>query len=262
MKDATFHSYSWGYDGTEQQYGTTITRFRKDPVQYEATIIVRGSVAQRKNTLDHFLETTEVDIINKKPGKLIIGEYYINAYMISSSTAPYDGADWTQKDVTFFCPYPFWIMEISNSFEPSTGEAQDSGEFLDYEYDFSYDYSQASGGNVIWIVDHYAPCEFLMTIFGPAEDPRLTINGNPYQVYTTLGDNDYLQIDSRNNSITAFLNNGTRQNLYDMRPKYPNPSVFTPIKPGNISVQWPGSFGIDLTLYLERSEPKWNYKTS
>lgn len=256
VKDAVFHSYSWGYDGEGQQFGTKITRFRKDPIEYEATIIIRGSVDSRKDTLDQFLESTEYDIINKSPGKLIIGDYYINAYMTSSSTAPYEGADWTQKDVVFLCPYPFWIKEESKSFPPvsNTGSQET---FLDYEYDYDYDFTLPPIGNTIWSVDHYAPCEFLMTVFGQCVDPRILINGSPYQVYTTLAPGEYMQIDSRKNSITKILTNGTRQSLYDLRPKYPNPSVFSPITPGNIAIQWPGSFGFDLTLYLERSEPKW-----
>lgn len=257
MKDAIFHSYSWGYDGTDKQYGTKVTRFTKKPIEYEASIIFRGSINNRKANLDHFLETAEQDIIQKTPGKLVVGDYYINAYVLSSSTAPYEGADWTQKDATFFCPYPFWIKEETKSFMP-IAEGSQTDEFLDYEYDYQYDYSVQSGGGVIWQVDHYAPCEFLMTIFGEAADPRITINGHPYRIYTTLLANEYLQIDSRNNKIIKYLANGTQQNIYDLRAK--SESVFEPITPGNIAVSWPGSYGFDLTLYLERSEPRWSTK--
>ena len=111
---------------------------------------------------------------------------------------------------------------------------------------------------MIWKVDHYAPCEFLMIIFGPVADPRIVINGHPYQVYDTLLENEYMQIDSRKNTVIKYMANGTRQNLYDLRAKME--SVFEPITPGNIAVNWPGSYGFDLTLYLERSEPRWKVK--
>lgn len=116
------------------------------------------------------------------------------------------------------------------------------------------------GGDVIWNVDHYAPCEFLMTIFGPAVDPRVVINGHPYQVYTTLDANEYLQIDSRANTVVKYLANGIQQDIYDYRAK--QESVFDPITPGNISVVWSGEFGFDITLYCERSEPRWKTKTA
>ena len=72
---------------------------------------------------------------------------------------------------------------------------------------------------MIWNVDHYAPCEFLMTIFGPAVEPRIVINGHPYQIYTTLDENEYLQIDSRNNQVIKYLANGIQQDIYDLRAK-------------------------------------------
>lgn len=257
VKDVVFHSYAWEYDTVEKQYGVDITRFRKQPKQYEASIIFRGSVEKRKQNLNNFTELAEQDVVNKTPGKLICEEHYINAYVISSDTYPYEGADWTQKDAVFLCPYPFWIREETRSFLPIQ-ESENPDHFLDYEYDYLYDYSAPDGGSAIWKVDHYAPCEFLMTIFGPVADPRIVINGHPYQVYDTLLENEYMQIDSRKNTVIKYMTNGTRQNLYDLRAKID--SVFEPIKPGNIAVNWPGSYGFDLTLYLERSEPRWKVK--
>ena len=113
---------------------------------------------------------------------------------------------------------------------------------------------------MIWNVDHCAPCEFLMTVFGPAVDPRIVINGHPYQIYTTLDSNEYLQIDSRANTVVKYLANGIRQDIYDYRAK--QESVFDPITPGNISVVWSGEFGFDITLYCERSEPRWKIQSS
>lgn len=261
VKDAVFHSYAWGYDGVEKQYGVDITRFTKDPAEYEATIIISGSIEQREKILDDFLETTEKDIIKKTPGKLIVGDCYINAYMLSSSTTPYDNADWTQKEVVFLCPYPFWIIEETRSFPAlvSTATTQ-SDEYLDYEYDLSYDYTAPAGGNVMWIVDHYAPCEFLMTIFGPASEPRIMVNGHTYQVFVDLEANEYLQIDSRNNTVIKIYSGGIKENVYNKRAK--DASVFEPIEAGGISVIWSGDFGFDLTLYCERSEPRRTIKNN
>ena len=255
-----FHAYSWGYDGTERQYGTNISRFKKDPAEYEATIIFRGTVDQRKEALDNFLETAELDIINKSPGKLIVGDYYILAYVISSSTTPYDDSDWTQKDCTFLCPYPFWIHEEKKSF-PAILNNGESDSFLDYMHDYNYDYTMPYGGDVIWQVDHYAPCEYEMIVYGPCVDPRVVINGHIYQVYATLDENDYLKINSRENSAVQYLANGTQRDLYDYRVKITG-SLFDPITPGNVRVVWSGEFGFDLTLFCERSEPRWKIQDS
>ena len=259
MKDANFHDYEWEYDSIEQQYGIDITRFRKTAKEYEATIVFKGDLDTRKRNLNRFFEIAEKDIIDKNPGKIIWDDYYINAYAVSSSTYPNDDSGWTQKDVIFLCPYPFWIAEESRSFPPIE-QSVASDEYLDYEYDYGYDYSTPTDGSEIWEVDHFAPCEFLMTIFGPVSNPRILINGYPYEVYTELGSNDYLQIDSRNNKVIKYLSNGTRQDMYNYRAK--QQSIFEPITPGNITVMWPGTYGFDLTLFCERSEPKWKMKSS
>lgn len=250
------HSSEWTYESVEKKYGVKITSFGKDVLEIPITMKYRGTERQIYQNADDLFAAAERDIINMNPGKLYIGEEYVTGYFVSHSSAQSSEFYGIQEELNFLAPYPFWIKEETKSFMPIT-EGSQTDEFLDYEYDYQYDYSVQSGGDVIWQVDHYAPCEFLMTIFGEAADPRITINGHPYQIYTTLLANEYLQIDSRRNAVTKFLANGTRQDLFDMRAKYPNPSVFEPITPGNIAVSWPGSYGFDLTLYLERSEPRW-----
>ena len=250
------HSSEWTYESIEQKYGVKITSFGKDVLEIPIIMKYRGTERQIYQNADDFFAAAERDIINMTPGKLYIGEEYVTGYFVSHSSAQSSEFYGIQEELNFLAPYPFWIKEETKSFMPIT-EGSQTDEFLDYEYDYQYDYSVQSGGGVIWQVDHYAPCEFLMTIFGEAAGPRITINGHPYKIYTTMLANEYLQIDSRRNAVTKFLANGTRQDLFDMRAKYPNPSVFEPITPGNIAVSWPGSYGVDLTLYLERSEPRW-----
>ena len=256
LKDANFHNYAWEYDSAEQQYGIDITRFRKVAKEYEASVIFRGNVEERKENLDLFTEAAEKDIINKTPGKVVYGSYYIRAYVSSSSTYPYDGADWTQRDIIFLCPYPFWIDEEKREFLPvHVNNAKNGTEFLYYPYGYNYDYSDPNGSDIIWSVDHFAPCEFLMTVYGPANNPLVMINGHTYQVYTELKTGEYMVIDSRENMVKKIQGDGTEINLYNSRAR--QESIFEPVEPGNVRVIWSGEFGFDLTLYCERSEPKW-----
>lgn len=217
----------------------------------------RGSEEERRKNLNQFYEITEKDIINGEPGKLVIDNSYIQAYITASSTYPDENNYWTTKNVKILCPYPFWITEENRSF-PSIAPGEEMGEYLDYEYDHEYDYTMTYGGDIIWKVEHFAPCEFLMTIFGPTVDPRIVINGHAYQIYTTLDENEYLQINSRKNTVIKYMANGIRQDIYDYRSK--QQSVFEQITPGDIRVVWQGDFGFDLTLFCERSEPKWKMK--
>lgn len=255
LKDANFHNYAWEYDGIEQQYGVDITKFRKEAKEYDASVIFRGSINERKENLNHFLEASEKDIINKTPGKIIYEDYYIRAYVISSSTYPYDGADWTQKDVVFLCPYPFWIREETRSFLPVESTSSYNTEFLGYPYGYLYDYSAPDATDLIWVVNHFASCEFLMTIYGPEDNPLVTVNGHPYQVFAELETGEYMTIDSRENRVEKHLPDGTSINLYNYRSR--QESIFEPVEPGSVRVMWSGEFGFDITLYLERSEPGW-----
>lgn len=94
-----------------------------------------------------------------------------------------------------------------------------------------------------------------MTIYGPVVDPIINIGNYPYKVDTTVEENEYLTIDGTKNTVERTLADGTIINEYNKR-SFEN-SVFRPIPPGNNSVLWSGDFGWDITLYQERSEPKW-----
>ena len=155
---------------------------------------------------------------------------------------------------------PVWIIEEKRAFQRITNGISEETH-LDYEHDYNYDYTMPYGGDVIWHVDHYAPCEYEMVIYGPCVDPSVVINGHTYKVYATLDDNDYLIINSRENSVVHYLSNGTQRDLYDYRAKIGD-SLFEPITPGNIRVVWSGEFGFDLTLFCERSEPRWKTQGS
>ena len=251
------HSSEWNYESIEKKYGIEITSFGKDPIEIPITMKYRGTEQEIYQNVDSFFEASERDVINMTPGRLYIADEYVTGFFLSHSSSQSNEFYGVQEELNFLVPYPFWIKEETKSFA-QIKESENPDGFLDYEYDYLYDYSAPDGGNVIWKVDHYAPCEFLMIIFGPVADPRIVINGHPYQVYDTLLENEYMQIDSRKNTVIKYMANGTRQNLYDLRAKME--SVFEPIAPGNVVVNWPGSYGFDLTLYLERSEPRWKVK--
>ena len=94
-----------------------------------------------------------------------------------------------------------------------------------------------------------------MTIYGAVDNPQVTVNDYAYQIMTSLESNEYMQIDSRNNTVLKYLANGVVQNVFDLRNK--ERSIFEPIPSGNLMVTWSGNFGFDITLFLERSEPVW-----
>ena len=251
---ANFHAYEWGYSGTEQALGVTVDQFTKQPLTYEMTVAVRGSESAKKEALNNILEITEQDVINMTPGKLYWNEHYLECYIIASETSPAEDFHGAERTMTIFAPYPFWIKEVSKEFYKVTVEEEEQ-DYLDYPYDYDYDYQLQSAGQSRWNVDHYAASEFVMTLFGYCQNPRVLIGDYPYQIFDTCEDGEYITIDSRNRTVTKTLNNGSTVNIFDLRAK--DNSVFEKIPGGNLLVTWPGTFGITIKLFTERSEPKW-----
>lgn len=255
IKEANFHKWEWRYQGTEQQYGVDVGRFEKEPCEYEATIYFRGSKAERSEALEAFHEASVQDIVNQTPGKLIWGAYYINCYVLESSTFPHDEiSNITVNEVTFFCPYPFWVREQAFAFSAGNSSAvTENG--LDYEYNYEFDYADEIITDSVNI-EHYLPCHFKMLIYGACTNPSVTIGGVVYQVFVTLGASDYLEIDSRAHTATVYRPGGIVENAYNAR--YKETSIFTQIPTGRNAVVRNSDFAISIVLFLERNEPKWN----
>lgn len=251
-KEANYHAWEWEAIGTELQYGMRVSAFSKDPAEYKTELVFNGPLAVRKAMIENLHEDFELDIRNNTPGRIIWGDYYIDCFITESSTGPDES--WTVNEINIFCPYPFWIEETTRSFMPQSAPGAQS--FLDYDYDYNYDYYYGSPGIANWQTGFPFPAEFKMVVYGPATDPSVTVNGYAYSFTDTLDATDYVVIDSRSNTIIKYLANGTTSSLFDARNK--TQSIFEPMPAGTLTFNWSGTFGFDLTLYKERSEPRWN----
>lgn len=252
-KTANYHKWNWGVNGTTLQYGIRVSDFKRDPATYETKLILNGSYEQRKALLEALHDDFELDVRRMRLGRIVWGDYYIDCYILMSSTYADGNTVWTDNDLTIYCPYPFWIREDAKEFYPQVtpeGEA-----FLDYPTDYDYDFYYGSPGLAKWVRDFPWDCEFRMTLYGPSINPQVTINGYSYIVYDTLDASDYITIDSRENTVVKHLANGVVKNIFDLRGKAN--SVFKRIPGGTLTLNWPGVWGFDLTLFEERSEPRW-----
>lgn len=264
IEESSLFSHSWNYDSDDAAsgYGGKIKKFRKGVQNREINIHIEGvGMESYKQAYDHIMEIFDEDIIDETAGKLYIDDFYMRCFITDGDPVYFvPGLDMCTYKFKLASEYPFWIHEESRSFPPISSSSEGEA-YLDYEHDYPYDYTMPYGGDVIWKVDHYAPCEYEMIVYGPCVDPRAVINGHIYQVFTTLDENDYVKINSRENSVVQYLANGTQRDLYDYRVKITG-SLFEPIMPGNVRVVWSGEFGFDLTLFCERSEPKWKTQNS
>lgn len=252
-RDANYHTWSWTVNGTDLQYGKRIANFSRDAAVYSTTLTFTGNPLKRKANIENLHEDFELDVRNHTPGRIIWGDYYIDCYITMSKTSPDDRPIWTDNDISIYCPYPFWIKEETKTFMPDVAPVGQT--FLDYEFDYEYDYYYAPG-TATWTRSFPFPAEFQLTIFGPCADPRVLIDGYPYQFFDTLTSTEYAVIDSRKNTVIKYNANGTQTNIFDLRNK--SESVFQQIPGGTLTFNWAGTFGFDLTIYQERSEPRWS----
>lgn len=252
MQTGDILDYEWAYTVRNKR----IRGFDKDVTERSFLISVFGGTEEEYGqNWNHLHNVFEKDVREGTPGQLFFGEHYLRCYIIASAKSEWEyDCLISDNELTLVTDYPHWIREAKKQFFPQDAPESEIG--LDYSYDYPYEYALNTAGTSIWVTDHFDSSEYQMTIYGPCSDPRVLINGYPIQVFDVLEANDYLIIDSRENTVMKYLANGTLQNLYDNRAK--QQSIFEKIPGGNLMVNWNGSFGFDLTLYQERSEPKWN----
>lgn len=215
--------------------------------------IHRAKTTSARVSLNNLTDIFAFDVATVIPGRLYINDWYIPCYFYGRET------DRWQTDNIISCEYklvtdhPCWIREETRHFY-HTSETEVS-EGIDFPFDFPFGFAKSNTGAEKWNIDHYTSSNFKITIYGPCVEPRILINGYPRQVFTSLEVNEYLVIDSRDSTVIKHLSNGTTVSVYNSRQF--QPSIFEKIPSGLLDIDWSGAFGFDITLYIERSEPKW-----
>ena len=250
-RTANYYDWSWKADGAKRQYGQRVSRFSRDPATYEADLIFHGNPAELRRTIQALHNDFENDMRRMTPGRLVWGDYYIDAYINGSAVENISYWSWISNKIQILAPYPFWIKE-EKVVLPSASEG--SSEFLDFPYDYPYDYTAPVIGEKVIKSDSPFTSEFTMIIYGEAVNPRVVINGHPYVLYTTIPAGAYVVIDSKQRTIMMYGTGGQKTNVFDYRNK--SDSIFEKIPEGNLKITWDAIFGVDLTIFREKSEPE------
>lgn len=247
INENDFRDYQWEHNSKNDK----IYEFKRGITQKALPVIVFGENARK--TANQIFEITEKDVVAKSPGRMHIGDYYLIGYFVAANHSGYTKQNSIEISLKFVSDESMWFKKIQKKFYAQTRGVQQEG--LDFPTDFEFDFAVDELGHEIWNVDHYAASHFKMHIYGPCVNPRIYINEYPYQINTTLEEKEYLIIDSRGNTVEKYLGNGVRQDIYNSRNF--EHSVFEKIPSGKLSVNWIGTFGFDIDLYLERSGPEW-----
>lgn len=224
---------------------------------YETDAVKTENYAEN---LEYFLQTTDVDINNVKMGRLYVGDYFLECYIIASGKPKrYLGTNKTMIECTLLCEHGNWQKEETSIYRANTFDEQDEYAQIGFIYPHGYPYNYASKYGKNYLVNEsYMNTNFEITFYGAAVNPEITIGGNLYQMMVTLGVDDYLKINSKTKRCMLYRGDGTTENVFKYRNK--ENYIFEPIKGGKNAVLLSPQANVDVKLFIERSEPKWSTK--
>lgn len=245
-------NHGWSYATSAQK----VVRFYKDITEKSITLNISAATQESYYAaLNHFSEVVEKDVVNNRAGYLYVGDQYLRCNMAASEKTEWTkGVDYLKNSVAIVPRYPFWICEQKYLFRYIVSPDKI---FLDYPLDYPYDYASEHDTHKDVINNtHYCACHFQAIFYGPCIDPAFVVDSHPYAVMTTLEEGEYLRLDTRDRTITKVTNTGDEVNEFNNQRR--DVSIFEKISPGLHTVTWNGTYGIDVVLYEERSEPKWS----
>ena len=252
VKKSDLHDYEW----TVTSKGNRIANLsRKVSKRILPVYILCDTAEQGTAARNRMLEVFEKDVLAMQHGQIIIGDYYFKCFVTKSVKSDYQtDKRYMAVKLTLTTDFPYWVKEKMQTFGVTASESDGEGEDLDYPYDYAFDYLSNIANTELNNTD-FVPSNFKMLIYGVCVDPAITIGGHTYQVNCTVGEGEYLTIDSTTKKVYLTANDGTIINQFNNRNK--SSYIFEKIPVGTSVVTWVGDFGFDIVLMEERSEPKW-----
>ncbi len=243
-------NYAWSYDSNRNR----IENFRKGVANKAIPITIASTSEEEAVKIkNRIFEVFEKDVIAEQPGRFYINEYYMECYIVESAKSAYLQSNNSMKvSAKIVSVTGNWILETYKEFIYVDG-SDETGR--GYPYRYPYDYSAGEGNFNELMNNHFSSCDFVIKISGYAHQPSITIGDHIYQINETIQANEILTIDSRSKTIILTRNNGVQVSLFSKREK--SSYIFEKIPSGMQKVYWNSGFNWEITLYEERSEPKW-----
>lgn len=200
------------------------------------------------------------DVANRTPGTFVAyGAWEQRAY-VTAMDARGIYSDVLAQRLTCVLLDGVWRRENVQHFDMEPDEPVVPYEWLDYSYDYSYDYSENPKPDEVTTND-YMPSAIKLVVFGPVENPAVTIGGNLYQVDVTVPAGGYLLVDGLAKTVALVTANGTVTNVFDKAVRGSGEDsgsyIFQPLPVGTSEVVWTRLFGFDVYYYDEEGEPPW-----
>lgn len=213
------------------------------------------------SSADALRRLADRDMSEGTPGRLEVDGWSQRAYVTKAEPSSISRSHVTMS-LTVVLLDGVWRRGHTVSFEPLTASSGD-GEFLDLPYGLPYDLGVPSTRKYFdgseW---GSAPLKF--TIYGPAVNPAIRIDGNWYKADLTVPEGGYLVVDplASPRAVTLVNADGSTVDAFSKARRGDGLNsgeyIFQPASPGTHEVDWDRSFGFDLTWYEEEGEPPWS----
>lgn len=245
------------FEWTVSSQNDKISGFKKGIEKKSIPLLIKCNSADEGIKMrNKIYEITEKDILAKKPGKIVIGDYYLKCYVTGITKGDYlISKQYMTADMDIQTDDATWYKEQTKTYKFVNDRENIGGDFLDYPHGTPFDLQRDAAAKMLFN-DAFVPSNFKMNIYGAVDMPIIQIGDNRYSVNVSLTTSEYLTIDSVNKTIYLTRRNGEKVNCYNLRNR--DNYVFEKIPPGNhnITANIDG-LTFDITLYEERSEPKW-----
>lgn len=239
--------YTWSYDTRNRR----ISNVYRDVKKAALPCVFVGTYRETRKKRNDVYDILEYDVASGKQGKIYINGWYMNCWIMAGKTSEYLEDRYLRTEFAVVTDDPVWRKEATKVFGV-TGEVIDA-DGLGYPYGYPYDYAANRYAGKNLENEHPFPTEFKMIIYGPCENPRLKIAGHTYGINGSLVAGETVIVDSREKTVVRNAVDGSADNWFGKR--YKPESIFERIPGGISTLAWDGTFGFDLVLYQERSEP-------
>ena len=244
----------WDYTKILGITSNNIKSFKKGIYNKKMTFTVVGEdVNKCYEYFDYFNQAVEYDILNSKEGKIYFGDFYLNCYIVSSAPSRWEvGINFLNVTVELLIANPTWTKDTFLELTSLSTIPDDTYHNYPFNYPFNYPIANMSAQYVT--NDSGKESNFRLEIYGYAPTPSVLIAGNNYSFAMSLIQNaEYVVIDSLKKTIVKHLINGETVNIFNQRGAMD--TTFKKIPIGSSLVE--SNCTIALTIYDERSEPKW-----
>lgn len=192
------------------------------------------------------------DIINQSPGRIYIGDNFLNCY-INKVEITSVSRDMKSMKATFGIVFDDsnWHREVPYFFDEEETKIVDDWVLAyprGYPMGYSLEAYAASMQNTGKL-----PASMILEVYGPVSSPGIYIGGKLYAVDVNLRENERLLVNQLDRTIVKIYEDGQKQSFFANRRS----GIFEPLPSGELVVAWLQKCSFKIDLIESYSSPYW-----